>query len=70
MLKIRVEGTREEIEDFMSGFRPQYRVLSESAPYANRGKSEYVRIYLDVEQYSIEELFRKVSVLTGGCIDE
>ena len=59
MIKIRLEGTQEEIEDFMAGFRPQYNVLSESAPYSNRGKSQYVRVYLDVEQYTIEELNHK-----------
>ena len=56
MLKIRLEGTEEEIEEFLAGFRPAYKILSESQPYANRGKSAYVRVYLDVEQYSIAEL--------------
>lgn len=71
MIKIRLEGTQEEIEDFMSGFRPQYNVLSESAPYANRGKSQYVRVYLDVEQYTIEELGEKAKELMaqlGGIV--
>ena len=58
MLKIRIEGTPEEIEEFLAGFRPQYKILNESAPYANRGKSAYVRVYLDVEHYSIEELLK------------
>lgn len=56
MLKIRLEGTEEEIEDFLAGFRPGYKILSESASYPNRGKSAYVRVYLDVEQYSPAEL--------------
>ena len=63
MLKIRLEGTREEIEEFLSGFRPQYKILNESAPYANRGKSQYVRVYLDVEQYSIVELAEQAANL-------
>lgn len=56
MIKIRLEGTEEEIEEFLAGFRPGYKILSESQPYANRGKSAYVRVYLDVEQYSLAEL--------------
>lgn len=56
MIKVRLEGTKEELEDFLAGFRPGYKILNESAPYANRGASKYVRIYLDVEQYSPVEL--------------
>ena len=56
MIKVRLEGLPEEIEDFLAGFRPGYKILSESASYPNRGKSAYVRVYLDVEQYSPVEL--------------
>lgn len=66
MLKIRIEGTPEEIEEFLAGFRPQYKILNESAPYANRGKSAYVRVYLDVEQYTIVELAQKAGEILGG----
>ena len=63
MIKVRLEGTPEEIEDFLAGFRPGYKILSESASYPNRGKSAYVRVYLDVEQYSIGELMKNAAAL-------
>ena len=56
MIKVRLEGMPEELEDFLAGFRPAYKILNESSSYPNRGKSKYVRIYLDVEQYSPAEL--------------
>lgn len=66
MIKVRVEGTKEELEEFLAGFRPGYKILNESAPYANRGASKYVRIYLDVEQYSIDELLKKGEEMMKG----
>ena len=49
MVKIRLHGTREEIEIATSFIRSQFDVLSESEPYADRGKSVYYRTYLDCE---------------------
>lgn len=49
MVKIRLHGTLEEIEIATSFIRSQFDVLSESEPYADRGKSVYYRTYLDCE---------------------
>ena len=49
MVKIRVHGIPEEVESVLQRLRSQMTVLSESEPYADRGKSQYVRVYLDVE---------------------
>ena len=63
MVKVRLEGTKEDLEEFLVGFRPAYKILSESAPYANRGASKYMRVYLDVEQYSIADLLNKIRII-------
>ncbi|KAF6573823.1 DUF3970 family protein [Paenibacillus sp. SEL3] len=47
MLKIRVEGIPEEIDQFLEHFEDYYRVLKRSKAYQNRN-SEYVRVYVDV----------------------
>ncbi|WP_445744859.1 DUF3970 family protein [Paenibacillus sp. FSL L8-0641] len=47
MLKIRVEGIPEEIDQFLEHFEDYYRVLKRSKVYQNRN-SEYVRVYVDV----------------------
>lgn len=49
MIKIRLHGTLEEIEKTTKVIREQFHVLSESEPYADRGKSEYYRCYMDCE---------------------
>ena len=49
MVKIRLHGPLEEIEVATSFIRSQFDVLSESEPYADRGKSVYYRVYLDCE---------------------
>ena len=49
MIKIRLHGTLEEIEETTEIIGEQFRVINESEPYADRGKSEYYRCYLDCE---------------------
>ncbi|MDO4672397.1 MAG: hypothetical protein Q4A76_05755, partial [Porphyromonadaceae bacterium] len=49
MIKIRLHGTLEEIEETTRIIREQFDVLSESKPYADRGKREYYRCYMDCE---------------------
>ena len=49
MIKIRLHGTLEEIEETTKIIRDQFDVLSESEPYADRGKSKYYRCYMDCE---------------------
>ena len=49
MVKIRLHGTLEEISKSKKNIESVFRVLSESIPYKDRGKSEYYRVYLDCE---------------------
>lgn len=49
MVKIRVHGTLEEVERTLEVLRAQFKVLSESKSYADRGKGRYIRVYLDAE---------------------
>lgn len=69
MVKIRLHGVPEEVERFkvyLETLSPQVKVLCGSGNYPDRGKSEYVRAYLDVElgtpakvNADFEELFKK-----------
>lgn len=47
MIKIRLQGTLEEIAYAQKQLESVFQVLSESEPYKDRGKMEYWRIYLD-----------------------
>ncbi len=52
MLKIRLHGKEKEIEQFVNFIKRnevELSILSESDFYEDRGKSVYVRQYLDVE---------------------
>ena len=62
MLKLRLEGTVEEIEEFAEWLEnmPRVNVSSQSKDYANRGKSTYSRRYLDVKLVSVEEFLQGV----------
>ena len=62
MIKLRVEGTVGEIEEFTQWLEkmPRIKVLSQSVNYANRGKSVYSRKYLDIELTSVEEFLQGV----------
>ena len=48
MVKLRVEGLPEEVEEKLKVLRLKFRVLSESGQYKNRN-SEYVRVYIEAE---------------------
>lgn len=52
MLKIRVQGLPEEVEEFtaMLGELRRWEVLEESADYPNRGASKLVRRYVEIER--------------------
>ena len=60
MIKLRVEGTVGEIEEFTNWLEkmPRIKLLSQSGNYANRGKSVYSRKYLDVELVSVEKFLQ------------
>ena len=51
MVKIRLWGTKEEVQRAVTGLErdPKWRLLSVSEPYADRGKSQYCRVYIDAE---------------------
>ena len=49
LIKIRLHGEKEEIELACAAIEEQFKVLSISAPYADRGKSVYNRVYIDAE---------------------
>lgn len=48
MIKLRVEGEPDEVQEKLLLIRMTFRVLSESKPYQNRN-SVYVRVYIDIE---------------------
>ena len=51
MIKLRLHGLEEEILEYLNKIKKDenIKILSESDFYADRGKSEYKRLYLDVE---------------------
>ncbi|MBO5328608.1 MAG: hypothetical protein J6B04_05505 [Clostridia bacterium] len=51
MIKLRLHGLFEDIEKVINFLesRSEIRVLCASAPYADGGKSKYVRVYVDIE---------------------
>lgn len=42
-------GTEEEIKDMVKSLQEQHRVLQVSDSYKNRGVTEYVRVYVELE---------------------
>lgn len=51
MIKLRLHGTPDEVKrvsDYLETL-PAVRVLQRSEAYPDRGKSSYVRVYMDVE---------------------
>ena len=59
MVKIRLHGTPEEVKkfaDYLESLSPCVKVLQRSDGYADRGKSSYVRMYMDVELKMLEDL--------------
>ena len=48
MVKIRVEGKPAEVDEAVKQLEGSFKILSKSDYYKNR-RSEYVRIYTDVE---------------------
>lgn len=48
MIKLRVEGIPEEVDEFVAQVEMNCEVLAKSSPYKNRGESRYVRVYVDV----------------------
>ena len=49
MVKIRLNGTLEEIEKAKRSIENTFEVLSVSKPYKDRGNTELWRVYLECE---------------------
>lgn len=49
MIKIRLHGLPEEIEQAKTALSETFNVLTASEPYADRGNSKYMRCYMDCE---------------------
>jgi hypothetical protein len=51
MIKVRLHGVKEEIQAYIEKMQndKSIKILSESGIYKDKGKSSYVRCYLDVE---------------------
>lgn len=55
MIKVRLHGTPEEVKKFAAyiySLSPCVKVLQCSEEYPDRGKSSYIRLYMDVQQYT------------------
>ena len=50
MIKIRIQGLPDEVAEFADALEAIGCVLERSAPYANRGGSRYVRVYIEAEK--------------------
>jgi hypothetical protein len=49
MIKIRLQGLKEDLERYIEDFKTKYEVLEISRPYANRGESKFVRMYVTIK---------------------
>lgn len=60
MLKIRIQGLPEEVAEFADSLEAAGCVLERSEPYANRGASRYVRVYIDAEKRAADGGAREI----------
>lgn len=49
MIKLRLNGTLEEMKEIIEQLEISFNVLNTSEPYKDRGKNNYYRYYLDIE---------------------
>ena len=74
MIKVRLHGTPEEVKSFaeyLESLSPRVKVLQRSDSYSDRGKSSYVRVYIDVEYYDELELkLREAADKIGEHLEE
>jgi hypothetical protein len=49
MIKIRLQGTRDDLAEALPVIRDAFNVLQESTPYQDRGQSAYWRLYIEAE---------------------
>lgn len=48
-MKVRLMGTREDVQKVVETMKLAFAVLSVSEPYANRGDSKLVRVYVEIK---------------------
>lgn len=60
MIKIRVQGLPDEVAEFADALEAAGCVLERSEPYANRGASRYVRVYIDAEKRAADGGAREI----------
>lgn len=59
MIKVRLHGTPEEVKqfaDYLESLSPCVRVLARSEGYTDRGKSSYIRVYMDIEYKELKAI--------------
>lgn len=56
MVKIRLHGMPEEVEQAIEKLKNFFNLNAISAPYADRGQSKYVRVYVDAELKEREQI--------------
>lgn len=68
MLKVRLMGTREDIQWFQNLIQnmPELNVMSISAIYSNSGTSNYYRCYTEIENKNLTDRNTRVKN-TGKC---
>lgn len=66
MIKIRVQGLPEEVAEFADALEAAGCVLERSEPYANRGGSRYVRVYIDAQKPAADGGAREIE--EGGHV--
>ena len=68
MVKIRLEGTSAEVASALEEIEKQFNVLSVSREYANRSASQYVRVYVDVQDVkSPAPLLERLQAMLEEC---
>ncbi len=70
MIKIRLHGTKDEIDNALTQLKtlPSIKILSESEPYADRGNSAYSRVYVDAEVAQLDRDKVHVSIVARDCV--
>lgn len=58
MVKLRIEGERQEVAEAVAALDEVFRLLSVSRPYVNRNGA-YVRVYADAEPLPQAETHRE-----------
>ena len=70
MIKIRLHGPKDEIDNALTQLKmlPSIKILSESEPYADRGNSEYSRVYVDAEIAQLDRDKVHVSIFARDIV--